>query len=203
MEKTMKHKQSLIHQKPRVYLAGPDVFLRNPLHMGELKKALCNENGLEGVFPYDAEVETVNGSRKETGLKISAANEKLIRSCQAIIANITPFRGISADVGTVYEMGFARAIGLKVFAYTNVKTTFTQRNIAVFGNKLMRDENGYLRDENDMGVEEWELMDNLMLEGGIYASGGRLIVEEAPVDQVFTYLGGFEKCLVHVRKALK
>ena len=47
--------------------------------------------------------------------KIAMRNETHIRSCQAVIANLTPFRGPSADVGTVYEVGFARALGLLIF----------------------------------------------------------------------------------------
>jgi len=39
---------------PRIYLAGPDVFLPDPLGFAERKKALCSEAGLEGVFPLDA-----------------------------------------------------------------------------------------------------------------------------------------------------
>ena len=34
-----------------------------------------------------------------------------------------------------------------------------------------------------------------MIDGCINANSKRLIVEEAPADQLFTYLGGFEKCL--------
>ena len=53
-------------------------------------------------------------------MQISAGNEELIRSCRLLIANLTPFRGPSADVGTAYEIGFARALKLPVYAYSNV-----------------------------------------------------------------------------------
>jgi hypothetical protein len=46
-----------------------------------------------------------------------------------------------------------------------------------------------------MAIEEWELADNLMLEGGIGASGGRFVVEAAPAGEMFTYLGAFETCV--------
>ena len=38
-------------------------------------------------------------------------------------------------------------------------------------------------------------MDNLMLEGGVRASGGEMVVEAAPAGEELTYLGGFEKCV--------
>jgi Nucleoside 2-deoxyribosyltransferase len=36
----------------KVYLAGPEVFLRNATEVGDRKKALCEAHGLEGLFPY-------------------------------------------------------------------------------------------------------------------------------------------------------
>ena len=119
----------------------------------------------------------------------------MIKSCEIIIANITPFRGPSADVGTAYEMGFAHALGKKVFAYTNVAVPFTERTIKALGNQVNRSQDGKLRDAQGMFIEENGLIDNLMIDGCINANSKFLVVEEAPADQLFTYLGGFEKCL--------
>ncbi len=109
----------------RVYLAGPEVFLPNAKEIGEHKKALCKKYDFEGVFPLDNEVDAKDKTPRDIGFCISALNEELIRSCDFVIANITPFRGPSADVGTAYEMGFAHALGKVVFAYTNVSALFT------------------------------------------------------------------------------
>ena len=38
-------------KRPRVYLAGPDVFVANAKEIGESLKKICVEAGLEGVFP--------------------------------------------------------------------------------------------------------------------------------------------------------
>ena len=51
-----------------------------------------------------------------------------------------------------------------------------------------------------MFIEEVELMDNLMLDGCINASSKLLMVEQAPASQLFTYLGGFEKCLIAAKE---
>ena len=84
---------------PRVYLAGPEVFLRDPHTAADAKRALCRRYGFAGVFPLDAEVAGDFATRAERGFAIHAANERLIRSCQLLVANLTPFRGPSADVG--------------------------------------------------------------------------------------------------------
>ena len=99
----------------RVYLAGPEVFLSNAKEVGKCKKALCRKYGFEGVFPLDVEADLGGKSPKEIGLCISGVNEALIKNCDIVIANLTPFRGPSADVGTAYEIGFAHALGKKVF----------------------------------------------------------------------------------------
>ena len=52
-----------------------------------------------------------------------------------------------------------------------------------------------------MYVEENGLVDNLMIDGCVLASGA-LVVEDAPADQLFTYLVGFEKCLGEAKKLL-
>jgi nucleoside 2-deoxyribosyltransferase len=179
----------------RVYLAGPEVFLTNAKEIGEHKKALCKQYGFEGVFPLDVEVGTEGKTPREVGLCISNINENLIKGCQIVIANITPFRGSSADVGTVYEMGFAHALGKIVLAYTNVATSFLERTVAAFNNQVTRSPDGKLRDAQGMFIEEMCLTDNLMIDGCINANSRVLVVEQAPEGQLFTYLGGFEKCL--------
>jgi hypothetical protein len=40
-----------------------------------------------------------------------------------------------------------------------------------------------------MFIEELDLVDNLMIDGCIEASSKYLVVEKAPADQLFTYLG--------------
>ncbi|HSV49730.1 MAG TPA: nucleoside 2-deoxyribosyltransferase [Candidatus Acidoferrales bacterium] len=184
----------------RVYLAGPEVFLANAREIGEKKKALCRKYGFEGVFPIDVEVDTKGKSAREIGLCISDLNENLIKSCDIVIANITPFRGPSADVGTVYEMGFAHALGKIVYAYTNDPESFTQRTIKALNGVVSREFDGRLRDRLGMFIEENGLIDNLMIDGCINANSKRLVVEEAPIGERFTFLGGFEKCLVAAKK---
>ncbi|MCL2476585.1 nucleoside 2-deoxyribosyltransferase [Candidatus Bathycorpusculum sp.] len=185
----------------KVYLAGPEVFLRNALEFGHQKKSLCAKYGFEGVFPIDTELDISNKSPREAGLLISATNERLIETCDLLIANLTPFRGPSADVGTSYELGFARGLGKKIFAYTNTSIPFTQRTLYETGLPATVSAQR-CADKNDMAIEQWGFIDNLMLDGGVLNSGGFLIVDDAPIDQRFTYLGAFEKCLFQARTLL-
>ncbi|MFC7552233.1 nucleoside 2-deoxyribosyltransferase [Pseudoroseomonas wenyumeiae] len=46
---------------------------------------------------------------------------------------MTPFRGPSADAGTVFELGFMRALGRPVFGYANAVANFRDRTLAFLG----------------------------------------------------------------------
>ena len=183
----------------RIYLAGPDVFLRNPVEVGRRKKDLCAAYGFEGVYPFDVEPDGGDFSKYDRGVQIGRNNENLIRSCDLILANITPFRGPSADVGTAYEMGFGRALGLVVFAYTNVSPPFTLRTIHWLGQSVQA--GAEKRDGNDMEVEDFDMVDNLMLESCIVSSGGSLTTYNAPHAEIFTALAGFETALQKIKAA--
>jgi nucleoside 2-deoxyribosyltransferase len=115
-----------------------------------------------------------------------------------MIANMTPFRGTGADPGTAYEMGFGCALGLTVFAYTNLDRTFLQRVVADPSLCASQDTSNRWRDAANMTIENFGLMDNLMLEGGIRASGGELVVATAPDTERFTSLVAFEECVRRV-----
>lgn len=137
---------------PRVYLAGPDVFLPRPWERGETLRTICAQYGLEGVYPLDG---SAPGAEVPPASVISAANEAHIRSCDAVLANLTPFRGVSADAGTVYEVGFARALGRVVVGYSNDPRSYERRCAAEATDALT--------------VEAFGLAENLMIACGIEA----------------------------------
>jgi nucleoside 2-deoxyribosyltransferase len=143
----------------RIYLAGSEVFLATARDIGARKRAICERHGLVGVFPGDEEEPCDPAlSPAEQGLAISRAMERVMRRCDAMIVNLTPFRGPSADVGSAYEMGFMRAL---------------------------------------------DRPHNLMLAGGIIASGGCVIVEAAPDTERYTSLAAFERCAAQAAAALQ
>ena len=75
-----------------LYLAGPDVFSREAAALGERKKAVCAAFGFEGLYPLDSEISNAldhDAARRA----IFDANIALIDRSDAILANITPFKG--------------------------------------------------------------------------------------------------------------
>ena len=175
----------------RVYLAGPDVFLPEPEAWAARKKAICAAYGLIGISPLDDYPdEPPEWGAFPLWRRIALRNEAHIRGCHVVIANLTPFRGLSADVGTVYEIGFARALGLKIFGYTTVSSPFLERTLAATG---ATQKNAAWWDADELLVEEFGLFDNLMIEGGIHGSGGTLIAADA--DDRWHDLAVFEQCV--------
>lgn len=186
---------------PRVYLAGPDVFFPDPEAWAGQKKAICARHGLIGVSPLDSlPGETAPQGGPLSWQTIYARNEAHIRSCQILIANLTPFRGPSADAGTVYEVGFARALGLALFGYATVAESFLPRTLKAQGGAAHRRQDGAWLDGDGLLVEEFGLYDNLMIQGGIEASGGTLIVADAAR---WTDLSLFEQCVVQAAAAAR
>lgn len=57
--------------RPRVYLAGPDVFLPTASAFAEAKRQLCDTYGFVGVSPCGNEVDLTTLSKHEASLRIS------------------------------------------------------------------------------------------------------------------------------------
>ena len=180
----------------RVYLAGPEVFLPNPLEIGAAKRAICAKHGLEGVFPLDNEIDLTGLSPQEAGLKIYRANRTCMDGCDLVIANMTPFRGPSMDVGTAFEMGYMRGLGRPVFGYSNVETRFFERTAAFYGGRLEpREGDGSPSDPLGHQVEQFGLVDNLMLDGAVDDAGVAVITRTVPEEARYTNLSAFEACV--------
>ena len=108
----------------KIYLAGPDVFLPDAVDIGRRKAELCRRHGLTGLYPLDNSVEL---AARDASLKIFRGNEAMMNEADAIIANLTPFRGPSADAGTVYEVGYMAGRGKLCLGYSNDPSTYTDR----------------------------------------------------------------------------
>ncbi len=100
----------------RIYLAGPDVFFPHADCHFDALEARCSAFGLCGVRPSDGGLsEGLGGSGGEIAERIYRANIALIASCDALLANLMPFRNaIEPDSGTVFELGMAVALGKAV-----------------------------------------------------------------------------------------
>jgi len=181
-----------------VYLAGPDVFLPDPQDWAARRRAICAHHGLQGVSPLDdLPDEPAHWAALPEWRRIALRNEAQIARCAAIIANITPFRGPSADVGTAFEIGFARALGRPVFAYSNTAVPFTRRSLdfaAAHGGSIAGP-GGVWRDADDLLIERFGLCDNLMLHAAVQESDGALVLPETEAGHGWRDLSVFERCV--------
>jgi nucleoside 2-deoxyribosyltransferase len=186
----------------KVYLAGPEVFLPNARTILDEKIEMARKYGFVPVSPGDLQVPASLTGRSR-GLAISAVNEQLMMSADMIIANLTPFRGISADVGTVYELGFMCARGLPAYAFTNVAQDYFERVKDYYRGDLRQDgQHGAYRGPDGLLLENYGLVDNLMLDGGIESRKGTIIRHVVRPDDLYTDLTAFEKCLATAAEQL-
>lgn len=179
----------------KVYLAGPEVFLPNAREQLDRKIALTRAAGLIPVSPGDFVIPP-QPTRRQFGHAISEIDEKMMDSADAIIANLTPYHGVSADVGTCYELGYMCAQGKLAYAYTNVAADMKTRTVAHYDGEVFTDANGRLRGRRTgLSVEDVDMIDNLMMQGGIERRGGQVVIHDAPPDQLYTDTTAFEGCL--------
>lgn len=183
---------------PRVYLAGPEVFLPNAMAVGREKCRLCAEAGLEGVFPLDAALDLAGLSKLEAARRIALANEALIRSCDGLIANLTPFRGTSVDSGTAFEVGFMRALGRPVLGYTNATADYAVRSGQYRGGQRL----AFDCDVDDASVENFGLAENLMIEVAIVEAGAHVERHDGDPARRIADLTAFRRCLDRARALL-
>lgn len=178
----------------KVYLAGPEVFLPNAREQLDRKIKLTRAAGLVPVSPGDLAIPETP-TKRERALAISAIDEQLMNSADAIIANLTPFRGIAADTGTVYELGFMCGRGKLAFAYSNVSVDHFARANDYYGGMVALGSDGHLRGPDGMLLEDFDMAENLMLDGGVESRGGRVIVRDVPPERLYTDTAAFEECL--------
>jgi nucleoside 2-deoxyribosyltransferase len=138
---------------PKVYLAGPAVFKCNSDEIAGQLKGLCLKFGMLGLYPLDAEISDQGQGPAFLARAIREANISLIRQSDAVLADMTPFRGPGMDGGTAYEMGYAAALGLPVFAWSDAVGEYRSRVEA-------------LQMADNMKVEDFGLADNLMMAWG-------------------------------------
>ena len=174
-----------------VYLAGPDVFLPDAVALGQRKKQLCARYGFEGLYPLDDTISAHDGDLP--------VDRQIYRACVALlqradfgIVHLTPFRGPSADVGTVYELGMLIGLGKKVFGYTNAATDLLER---VQRHDIVIRDGSTWQDSDGMTVEDFGNADNLMIDAALAEQGHEIVRIAVPPAERFRDLTGFETCL--------
>ena len=173
----------------KVYLAGPDVFLPDAVEIGRRKQDICARHGLTGLYPLDNAVDLSAG---DASLQIFKGNEAMMNGADAIIANLTPFRGPGADAGTVYELGYMAGRGKFCLGYCNDPSLYADR-VRKF--TRLTSQGGRLIDADGLTVEDFGLPDNLMMVHALDLHGCSLVVpRQAPAD-LWHDLTAFETCV--------
>jgi nucleoside 2-deoxyribosyltransferase len=173
----------------RIYLAGPDVFLPDAVDIGRRKKDICAAHGLSGLYPLD---NAIDRSAGDISLDIFKGCEAMMDAADAIIANLTPFRGPGADPGTAYELGYMAARGKFCLGYSNDPSIYAERVRLL---TEVRSQDGRLVDADGLTVEDFGLGDNLMMIHALDLHGCPLVApREAPAD-IWHDLTAFEACV--------
>jgi len=142
--------------KIRAYMAGPDVFHPQAKENAEIVRDLCAKYGIVALIPLDNEVE-FSQDKNKISTDIFQKNVELLNSADIVIANMTPFRGPSADVGTVWEIGFAYAKEKPIFAFTDDLRQYKER-VVDYLDKVGND---------GLAVEDFGNVDNTMIDKSV------------------------------------
>lgn len=139
----------------KLYIAGPDVFRPDVARWADAVRERCRAAGHEALIPLDGEERSPEG--------IFRNNLRLIGEADAVLANLTPFRGQEPDSGTCVEVGYALALGKRVIGYAPALPSLRERVGTVDG--------------QGWAVEDFGLPFNLMLAVPLRLAAGGL--EEA------------------------
>lgn len=182
----------------KIYLAGPEVFLPDAVAVGQRKKDLCRYYGFEGLYPLDTDIASdTSGTRLD--LLIYRACMAHMRAADLGIFNLTPFRGPSADVGTVFELGCFAGLAKPAFGYTNDADDLIIR-IKRFEALSQDAASGEWRDGMELSVEDFGNADNLMIDAALIDQGRPLVRHAAAAEARYHDLTGFEACLRQTAK---
>jgi nucleoside 2-deoxyribosyltransferase len=145
---------------PRVYLAGPTVFLPDARAVGRRLVEACKGHGLEGLFPLDNEIP--KGEPAAMAEAIYRANLRMIDRADGVLADIGPFRGAAMDPGTAFEIGYAVAQQKPVVCYSDDLRPYLDR-VRALEPATRQDGEGSWHDGQGLGIEDFGLVENLMI----------------------------------------
>jgi len=178
-----------------LYLAGPDQWFPEAEAHDLRKRALVEAAGFTPLTAFDVRASETEAS-EVMARELYAETAQRMRQADAVIVNLTPWRGPGCDPAAAYAAGFAAALGKPVFAYLNVSddvdADYRERVARLIG--AQPDEAGVVRDMDGCEVEDLGLPESLIL----WAEARRffVIVTADPL----TELAGLELALEAVRQ---
>ena len=177
-----------VQQKPKLYLAGPEVFLPNATEMAEKQRQLCEKYGFIGLHPMDNNI-NLSDQSMQTAVQIYRSDVSQIRECNIVVANCNAFRGLLMDDGTAYEIGFGNALGKPAYGYIETLDSVSVRTREQYPCQQLAD-GKTIDQEGYLVTEDFGTSINLMMQCGMIENSGRLVE------------GDFEVCLRAIRRDL-
>ena len=172
----------------RVCLIGPDAWAAGAASRIERQDAACQRAGVQPV-----RVDLGAGRRDDERSDLTARilyTEALagIRSCDVVVANLTPLRGPSCDASTAFLVGFAAALGKPVYGYLTIADDddAEERDRIAVAYGVARDQDGH--EIEDFGLPVPAL---------VWAETRRIFIVVA--DDPWRDITGLELCLEAVQ----
>ena len=172
-----------------IYLAGPEVFLPEPIAAGVERKARITALSraadwpfeLAGLYPLDNEIPDFRPDF-DTGMRIYRANIELMDRAYAVAANMVRFRGPSMDVGTAFEMGYMRGLGKPVFAYYDAAPFYGREEGPGLYVDRVREHGSVSADDacvdaDGHAIDDFGMADNLMMVGALESGAGAIAAD--------------------------
>src|SRR5215470_5009295 len=129
----------------------------------------------------------------DTSLQIFKGLEAMMDAADAIIANLTPFRGPGADPGTVYELGYMAGRSKLCLGYCNDPAPYAERVTRFTEVTSAADKR--LIDSDGLSVEDFGLPDNLMMIYALELHGSPLVMPQARPADIWHDLTSVEACV--------
>ena len=150
---------------------------------------LCHNKYHAFLYPLDNHL-------PKDAVAIFAANRALMDCADAGLFNLSPFRGPSADAGTIFELGYMAAQGKPLFGYSNERASYAERAAQTHGPTAEQD--GVLHDRDGHIIERFAQSENLMISKAIRASGGLFVAMAEREEPKLASYGAFVACLTAI-----
>ena len=169
------------------YLAGPTVFLQDPLPIFARMKQICREHGITGVAPLDNQNGLESEPLSENLIeRIVTADIELMDRADAGIFCLDGFRrSTEMDSGTAFELGYMRACKKPIVGWTTDRRDYPTKVADFFDSVFHLNLNhtsahtsggtsGTMRDPDGVLVHSKGCYQNAMIDFGIRSMGGKV-----------------------------
>jgi nucleoside 2-deoxyribosyltransferase len=154
----------------KLYLAGPEVFLPNAQEVAWAMVRQCASLGVVGVFPADDHILQALGNMNPVHMVdglgadlIYRKNIEKIDLCNGVVADLTPFRGVSAAISAAIAIGYAKGQGKPVWGYSNDARPWRAKTLDWNGQPFTVGVDGASYGDDGMKIDPFTESDDLMI----------------------------------------